>query len=347
MAYTTTRDITKFWDVLGTSWYKFETRDPIEQYWNAIGHCTDQLNSLLSTIQRSRSLQYMSGLVDEADNFYFIVYSGIDANTQYVSGNDLFEYLLDDTNILSIPTLVRYYYDTSDVLVSGIYTEGTDYTISGLNTLRWKRTSGYPTPDPRFINGQFMLVYAPHTYKIDPVLLNVWAPMIDLSSTVLTSDTYTPCISGVATLEQQYEHMKNFVWALAYKKTQSPTIKTLTDGIGIAHGLPFAYTSGLLSSVSAGDHCIAYIDDYPYILPSGTIPVPAGPISQFSLLVSGLHVYDWVNGYDTIAGIVDNTLQIRKTLYITCDNTLSNILYDTDFYNIYVSGIMPVHFFLE
>lgn len=346
MSYTIKRNVKRFWDILGTSWYRFETRQPIENYWNATGYATDQLYGGLTNIQKSRSLQYMSGLQTELDNFYLVIYSGIESNTIYAQDADLFQYILDDDNILSIPRLVRYYKDTNDVQLSGVYTEGVDYTISGLNTLVWKRTSGYPTPDPRYANGNLMFVHAPITYKLDPVLLKVWAPIINLDSLTLLSETYAPAISGIASLAQQYEHMKQFVWALAYKKSQPPTVKTLSDALGIAHGVPFAYTSGVLSYAPAGNHYIAYVNNMAYVLPSGLVPNAPGPIDKFSLLASGVHVYDWVNGYDILASRVNST-QLRKTLYINYDSSLNICNYDQTYYNTYASGLIPVHFFLE
>ena len=345
MSYKAVRNVKDFWGFIGSSWDRFETKDPIEYYWEAVGTVTDRLTDKLIIAQQGRSLEYMSGLIDDQDNFYLVVYSGIESNIIPIeTGVELFHYRLDSDDILSIPTLVRYYNDTQDTLLSGVYVEGVDYTISGLNTLVWQRASGWPPTDPRYTNGNLMNLYAEHVYRVNPILLDVWAKAINFNTSAMLSGSYYPFVSGTITLSQQYEHIKQLIWGLNYKRVASPTIKTLRDAFGIARGLPFAYNAGTMTSAYNVDHYDLTIGDDVYVLPAGVNPIPDGAVGKFDILVSGLNLYDWVNGYDVLAPLVSHPWRIRKTLKLSLDTSIESFTYDADFFSAYSTKITPVHF---
>jgi hypothetical protein len=344
MAYTKLRDIKNFWDIIGSSWGNFETKDTIESYWNTIGSAVDKLKIKAWELQLSKFLGYMPALLDDSDNFYSMIYSGINSTVLALpNGADLFEYRIDD-DVISIPKLVRYYYNTSDIVLSGTYTENIDYTISGYNTIVWKRSSGYPVADPRYANGYIMALYAPHVYKFNPVLMNTWAKYIKFYRENFRNNKYVPFVRGTPTLSQKLEHTKFLIWALSYKKLQPPTTKILKDAFGISHGMPFAYSSGVLTSALIDGLYEVYVDGRTYVLPSGLQPVNSNTVEQFDIIASGVSLYDWVSGPSYVNTIIDNAWKQKKTLFFGINNIANNITYDKNYFGTYISGIMPAHF---
>lgn len=346
MAYNTHRDVTNFWDLIGSSWNQIETTGTVENYWSTVGGAVDRLRLKVWELQLSRSLDFMPSMLDDVDNFYTIIYSGLSSNVVPAQGADLFEYPLQDDLVISIPSLVRFYQTTEDVYITGTYTENVDYTVSGYNTIVWKRTSGYPPVDPRYTNGSIMSLYAPHVYKINPVLMKTWGNFIGFNTSVLKSEKYAPFVSGVPTLAQKLEHIKYVIWALVSKKLQAPTLKILKDAFGIAHGLPFAYTSGIMS-VAYDPYAGVYsstIGNRTYVYPHGIYPTDPGPVNKFDVIATDLLLFDWVNGYNYVNAVSGHPYRTTKTLRLSTSQDVATLSSDADLKSTYIPGVTPVHF---
>jgi hypothetical protein len=137
------------------------------------------------------------------------------------------------------------------------------------------------------------------------------------------------------------------IWGLVSKKYGPPTVKNLNVGLGIAHGIPFAYESGIASSVSYGPGLtITTVGGLSYTLPPFTNPLAHGTVvNKFDLLVRGFNLHDWVSNYSFISNYASHPWQIRKTLKIRIESPLIQCPYKLSYFNTYASGIIPAQFF--
>lgn len=324
-------DVTKLWDVLGSSWDNFQDKSTVEAFWQGLASGIDAANQLNLETQKSRSLLYMSPSIDTGPDEYYWVYSGLstDLTVEILASGGLFAYQVDDWTY-SIPE-ITYSYKYQGVTYSGIYTENVDYTISGMNHIIWGPTP--PTYDPRFGDKGVLIGYARHVYRLNPVLMNVWARNCGF--------TYDDFGSYSNYGNNTYDHLKMLVWALITNRLRGPSIKTLKDAFGISRGMPFAYNAGDLTSATIGDHSVVTVGDDTYVLPSGMVPIPNGAVNKFDLLASGLNLWDYVTNAGLVNGYT-NAYNRRNTLVYQIDSTLSGLSYSHDFHDAYVSGLMPV-----
>ncbi len=324
-------DVSVLWDAIGSSWENFQDKSTVEAFWQGLASGIDAANQLNLEVQKSRSLPYMSPTIDSGPDEYYWVYSGLstDLTVEPLASGGLFAYQIDDWTY-SIPEITSIY-KYRGVTYSGIYNENVDYTISGMNHIIWGTTP--PDYDQRFGDKGVMVGYARHVYRLNPVLMNVWARNCGFTYSDLTSySTYG---------NDQYDHLKMLVWALITNRMRGPSIKMLKDAFGISRGMPFAYNAGELTSHVIGGYPILTIGEDTYILPSGMVPIPDGTVNKFDLLASGLNLWDYV----TNAGLVNgysNSYNRRNTLVYQINSTLSGLSYSHDFHDVYVSGLMPV-----
>jgi hypothetical protein len=324
-------DTTQLWDALGSSWENFQNKDVVEAFWQGLSSGLSVVNTYTLETQKSRTLEYMSPTIDSGPENYFLVYSGLstDLTVDLLASGGLFSYQIDDWTY-SIPTITSEY-KYRGVTYSGLYTEGIDYTISGMNHIVWNTTP--PTQDLRFSDKGVLVGYARHVYRLNPVLMGVWAREIGATYDDLSSyETYG---------NDQYTHLKMLIWALVTERMRGPSIKMLKDSFGIAHGMPFAYESGLMSYTSSGGHYNVYVGDDTYVFPSGLVPIASGYVDKFDLLASGLALWDYV----TNAGLVNahaNVYNRRNTLIYQMSSTLSGLSYSDDFFDAFLAEIMPV-----
>jgi len=242
----------------------------------------------------------------------------------------LFEYPLPDFTY-SVPTLT-YKYTYNGVVYSGIYTQDVDYVMSAeLNSLAWVG-SGI-VPDQRFTNKGVLMSTADHVYRINPVLGHVWAKQCGFNIPSMYSQYR-------AYGQDKYTHLKQFIWSLDYYQNQAPNITTLKNAYGVARGLPFAYESGLMSYSLISGLYTTSIGGYSHIFPSGVMPLASGYYNKFSVLVSGLDLYD----YTTNPALIDSYTNVytrRSTLVYKVSPTLSGISFSQDFLDSYTAKIMP------
>lgn len=338
------RKSNKLWDYLGSAWDNFENKEDVETFWDALASGIDKVRFFTYDIQRSKSLKYMPETLDIGPITYTIIYSGLNQNTTSIPSG-LFEYPIDEWTY-SIPQLVHSY---KYALGSGLHTyvESIDYTVSGYNHIAWKGST-HPAADPRYPSSETVIGYAEHVYQVNPVLMNMWARALNFSLSDLVKYSFYKTTSTAAI---KYRHLRYLVWALSYKKLKPPSIKNLHDAFGIARGLPFAYYSGILSSVdNGGGNYTLTVGAETYTI-NGLTPVPNGPIGQFDLLVSGLSLWDYNKRPASISAIsAANTMNRQNLLLFEMNSSVSSITsYSTNFFNTYISGIMPeqVEFYIK
>lgn len=323
-------DVTQLWDSLGTAWSSFEDKPTVEAFWYALASGIDAIDSMTMQIQKSRSLPYLEASFNNGPDIYKIVYSGLttDLTVTPLTSGGLFEFGIDPY-VYSIPNLYTSY-RYQGTTYSGIYTEGIHYTISGLNTLVWGDTP--PSPDLRFADKGVIIAYAPTVWRLNPVLMNVWARMVGLTYDQFTNyNTYG---------QPSFTHLKMLIWALANVQQGAPSIANLKKAYGISRGLPFAYVSGLINSVYQTDHYISTIGNYSYTLPSGMIPLPNGTaINKFDIICSGLTLSDYVNN-PTLVNEYANVYNKRNILIYKLSNT-ANVAHDQTFHANYITKLMP------
>ena len=322
---TIPRNIPAVWNYLGDAWGDFEGQDAIEGVWAGVAAGIDKLFDLTMTVQNSRSMPFMSPTVDRGPLQFIMVVSGLESaiNVDELS-NGQFSFRLPDWTY-SIPTLTQSY-TVGGISYSGLYTQGVDYTISGLNTLIWIGST--PQWDKRYSGKGVLSVMAQQVLTINPVLAGVWARVVGID----INNFYDYNIFNAESFDKRYRHLKYFIWALFYKRLQAPTIKNMSDLLSIARGAPFAYNSGIVNSVLSGNHYNVTVGPDSFVFPSGLIPVPNGWANQFDILASGIQVVDY---HDNAALINQYSPELAKynTIVLTNKHQLSFLSYDTDFYS--------------
>lgn len=314
-------NVADFWDYLGTAWHEFENKALIETFWSALASGVGYINTSLMDAQKSRSLEYMPATLNDGPEWYTITYSGVNANVYYPTP-DIFHFELPSWTY-EMPYLISG--------MDTVYYEGDDYTISGLNTLVW----GRPWPSPTF--GYSFKVKAPIVNRINPHLMSVYSKLIDLS--LEEFDKYNTW--G----RDKYEHLKYFIWALVYKQTQPPTIKNLTDALGISKGAPFAYASGIMIPLSS---TLIKVGDYTYTIPAGLQQLYSGmAVEQFDLLCSGIELYDYISAPDLVTDYAESKYNKRNTIVYSLSAAVKTLGHSDEFHSVYISGMFPCQYFYK
>lgn len=318
MNYTVERNIPDLWNYIGSAWHAFENKDVVEAFWYSLASGIDSLMGGIYDAQKSRAFQYMPATLDLSPEWYTITYSGVGVNITE-PGDGTFHYELPP-HIYYMPHLEG---------AETTYHEGVDYIISGMNTLIWQ--SQWPLAD----YGDTVKLKAPEIKQLNPHLMGVWSNFVEV--------TLTKHQSYATWGKDQYEHLKYFIWALVYKQNQPPTIKTLTDALGIVHGAPFAFNSGLLTYSWDTDHYDVIIGSDTYVFPVGLQPIPSGVVGQFDILCSGVQVDDYVSNLSLVSQH-SNVYNRTSTVVCTLNDSVKNLTYNEELFGQYISGIFPCQF---
>ena len=336
---TYNRDLTNLWASLSDAWSRFEDKATIEAIWTGIAAGSDLILNRTMDVQNSRSLEYMPPILDDGPKIISIVESGLETTTVVVENGGIFKQYIDDWT-LSIPTLVQTYTVVSS---SGTHTyyEGVDYVISGMNTLLWLTT---PIWDTRYPSMHVLQLAADSVKRINPIMMNLWARLIDLELDEFNQYNIFTTITNA----NKYKHLKYFIWAMVYKRLQSPTIKNLQDALNISLGMPFAYDAGVATVAVVGDHYEITIGTQVYVLPAGLTPCISNgeTVAKFDLLARGLYVYDYYNN-PSLVGANSNILTKFNTFLIHKLPALSLVTYSTTFYTTYREKLLPVQFLIK
>ena len=322
-------DVSTIWNSMSDAWSTLDGKDVIENIWATTYSGVSMLMQQMMDVQNSRSFEYMPRTLNSGPASYTFIYSGQNSqiNVLAPTGSELFRYYIDPWTI-SIPSMTQtyLYYGTK---ITNTFIEGVDYVISGMNTLLWLTT---PSWDQRYSGLEVITVIAPLVVSVNSVLMNSWGRMVNVDLNVFNSyNTFG---------NDQYLHLKYFIWGLGYKGMQSPTIKTLQDGLSIARGFPFAYNSGTLTYVSSGNQYLATVGADKYQIPNTLPMLPQGSvISQFDILTSGIKVDDYYSNpslFNTLAKF--NTIAIE----LTSGDTLP---YNAELFSNVCEMILPIQYF--
>ena len=323
-----TRNSQNIWNSLSDAWRSLEGRETIEGVWDTTSSGIDCLMQHAMDAQNSRAFEHMPSKIDDGPLEFTFIVSGLEDQINVLPSltNELFRYYIDDWTI-SIPTMSQQYL-SSGVMITHTYYEGFDYTISGMNTLRWLTI---PLWDTRYPMVEALHVVAPIVYRINPVLMNTWARALDFDYDVFTSyDIYG---------NEQYMHLKYLIWALTYKRLQWPTLQNLQDGLSIAAGAPFAYNPGTVVYTGTG----MTIGNDTYIIPGGMTRIADGTVvNKFDVLTEAIKLDDYYSNPGIIqTSIGTNALNQFRTVFI--DLTLASLFdYNVDFFSYYRDTIIPI-----
>ena len=321
------------WNSLGTAWENFQNKPIIEALWSGLAVASDTVNNYVLEIQKSRSLLYMNPLLDLGPETFTIIFSGLatDVNvTPIYDGQHLFSYEVGSWTY-SIPQITTNY-KYLGVAYSHTYNEGIDYTISGLNYIVWNETP--PASDVRNSTDNVLYGYVPHMYLINPVLMEVWARFCGLQ--------YSDFVQYNTFGQSAFTHLKMLIWALVYKQTQAPSIKTLRDALAISRGMPFTYTSGITSSVNSGSYYTVTVGTNQYVLPPGLLPIADGTVvAQFDVIAEGVDLYDNATS-PAIVNSYANVYNANNTLVYDIGNAASTLSYSSAFANTYMAKLWPI-----
>jgi hypothetical protein len=152
--------------------------------------------------------------------------------------------------------------------------------------------------------------------------------------------TYDDYASYIAYGNDSYLHLKMLIWALTYKQMSAPSIKNLSDAFAISRGMPFAYTSGLVSNTYDTDHYVSAIGDYTYTLTSGMTPLTDGTaVSQFDVIASGIALYTYKSNPDLVNQYANVYNRNNTIVYKVSGSAGSN--YTESFHSDYVNKLAP------
>jgi hypothetical protein len=339
MSINVTRDITGLWSFMGDGWANMNGSDIIETAWTALASGVDYVMISVMDAQNSRSLFYMPPLVENGQQTFTLLVSGLTTNTLPSDIGGIFKYYLNNWT-LSIPSLIQTYkWNASGI--TNTYYENVDYTISGLNTLVWLTT---PNWDQRYYPAaEVLTVYAPSIQVINPVLMNTWARALGIG--ISDFNQYNTYTDGSTT--NVYKHLKYLIWALTYERLALPTVNNLTNGLAIAVGYPFAYCSGIVSyQPPMNGQTILQIGGYTdtYYIPSGITPIASGIwVNQFDILVPDAYLYDYYSNSGLVTQY-SNVLTKYHTLVFQAAQ-LNNFGYSSSFFNDYKDSLLPVHYY--
>lgn len=317
----------ELWSLLGSAWEKFQNRDVILNTWQSMLNASDRMLDNVLQVQKSRSLAYLTPLVEHGPEEYTIVHSGLlDTNT-YPVISGLFSFYVGEYTE-SIPTLnVTYWYN--GIKYTASYIENIDYLVSGYSHIIW--TGAPPLWDTRYSGISTTTLYASSVKRYNPLLMGLFARMVGLDlNTFKLYNTYGNSL---------YTHLKYMIWALFYYQMSAPSIHTLENAYGIVRGLPFTYTGGNITHTLISGLWNVSDSSFTYILPSGMSPVPSGSYYPFEIIASGLTLYD----YTTDSGLCfsqSNAYQMNNT--IVYKYTAPDVNFSPTYLNTYITNLMPL-----
>lgn len=336
-----TTNLDLIWEGLGTFWGQFPNKPLITELWTTYRDVAYELYRIKAQADISKYMQYLKPVMDYHYMSYPMVFSGDDQNTITSSGLNAYEV---PKYTFSIPTMRGI--NTDQALV-----EGVDYEIYDKRFVRFLTDPDFESENIGIENAADL--YAENVYRHNPVLWNIHASGIGLDVSSLDNASYLPYNiivgSGINRTIDIAGHYKYIIWGLSETQRSAPTIANLVRGYGISRGLPFAYRAGTATSVTASGIRIAVsglnstYDDY--IIPTDYTITAAEDefIPQFSLLISGIGLYDQVSNralIDSLEGV--NDFNYTSTVAFTYDTNLDDLTYDESFHLSFVKSLMPV-----
>ena len=358
-------DVKEIWSPLGTFWPGFEDKELIEVIWNAYRDLIMDEYRTLFTLDLSKGLDYLPPHVEHKMSFFDIVYDVAseeyeDAiNTVLISG--LYNYYIDE-GVFDIPSgLLNYYYLNDDVTsgsgsnewVLETLVQGVDFEILDYNRIQFTPNpskSYYPAPFQRTMNDPYIYhtkLFAPTMTGINNVLFDMYGKLVDVNKNHLRDRVYHSFQTNAEPAEQtklDLYHFKYLIWALFYLRFLKPTIENLKRLYGIAHGAPFAYTSGKISDISESptEHIVTLNNDVYHIPISLTLGVSLDtPVDMFQLLISGIDVYDYVNNDDEIEDLAEKPWQTHAILEFSIDPSIDTLDYDPTIVSELMEEVLP------
>ena len=263
MAEITADNISELWSYLGTVWGNLSLDDKtfMEQLWTAYVDVVEPLTDELVVIKENRSINDISPILTERDIYYDIIYATSDDDeygtliNTFTTPSGLYGFQLKDV-VLDVSGVINYHYvDEENPWVAEALVEGTDFIISGYNSLIFLNDPPF-TASVDYPSLSRSIIYINKLEKLNPALPRLWGKQIEANLEVFTDDSYTcwsQYSSGLDYYQISAEHYRQIIRALTYWSKQVPTIKTIKHSVGIAYGLPFAYESGILTHYTTGD----------------------------------------------------------------------------------------------
>jgi hypothetical protein len=349
---TVVNDVSQLWQSLGTFWADFEDKALIEVIWEAYREVITEKYKDAYQINLSKAFKYMPEYWEQRHQFYNVIYAAEDAtysglvNTVLISG--LHTYYVP-SGIFSMPSglMNTYYQDVDNEYVTETLTEGTDFIIEDYDRITFLNNPPF-TADASESNISKGSLYAPFVQLLNPVLFALFGALVDITKDQLKNKEYPAHETGATDTDQirlDLRHLKFMIWALHYLKRQMPTITNLRRLYGIARGVPFAYVSGLVDSITVGAQQVVAIGAYNYYIPSGlALLVSEGDsVEQFELLVSGIDVYDWYNNQPRILQLTQMDWQEKAILELVSDSSLDSLTYSSTFVSGLIDDVIPKH----
>ena len=352
---TTSSDI---WQSLGTFWSQLPSEDKelIETIWDGYLEAFSSMYDELDNIVSSTSISSMPGYLTSSNEYFDIIYSGTETysglvNTELIDGAYNY-YFKDNRIIIAISGMESEYYDSTGLnwSSSGMSVDE-DYTISddGERITFLKN----PPIQRNLYNDYFYQgdIYAGQVTYLNPALFNIYGALVRADRKLFVDRSYTDYkddyLSSGDELRGLANHFKYMVWGLRYFKQSRPTLNNFKKGLSIARGLPFAYMDGTIESIttSATRSLVNMDDGTTYYVPIDLdLSFSSGEsVYRFDPLVSGIDLYDWVNGSGIMYDMDIFGAQHKGTLLYSLDQTITSglIQYDQEFFDVYTSGILP------
>jgi len=214
----------------------------------------------------------------------------------------------DGLYYLSIPTL-------SGINTDQVLYENIDYTIDNLNTIKFLDASDieYNSANISFENAEKFL--AQTSICLLPILGSIYFPGYGESNPndIISNDLYTPHISGWSNMDYYDQrrlyatHLSQLMYALSNIGRQEPTMSGINHCLSLAYGLPFNYEAGVVTDIGDdGFNKYLKIGDTSYQVPAimNLLYSMGETVEQFAILVSGMHIDDYISN----SGIINPIL---------------------------------------
>jgi len=360
MPGTNTKVSSELWKSLGSFWGKLPLDDQglIETIWDGYLDGFSAMYDDIDTIVSSTSISTMPGYVTTFNEYFDVIYSGMGlysgmVNTELIDG-DYNYYFNDGRMVMSISGLEAEYFGADGITwnTSGMAVD-VNYTISP-DGERMTFLDKPPIPrdlfQDQFYHGS---LYAAEVDHVNPALFDVQGLLVGAKRELFTDRDYTThktyANSGLE-LRDLADHYKHLIWGLRYYKQSRPTLTNLSKGLSLAKGVPFAWEDGVIDTVTLGvpsnmdDHIITMVSGRSYTLPYGlsTELTVGEELFQFDPLISGINMYDWVNGSGIMYDMDIYEAQHKGILLYSWDQAISGFVqYNREFFDTYSSGILP------
>lgn len=350
--------LSQIWNHLGDFWGRFEDKDTVENWWES---AMSVLNTMYKTsywVGYSKSIRYLPPIISGVD-FYFPIYYGdtIPSMSGILNINVSGEYNPGVGAIIGIDQLTNIYYvDEDNPFTEVIIASGTNYDMSADReylTFVDHETDLEPNANQSNIN--YCMLYASGTSIVNPFLFNYWGRLVGVDINNYLNENYSSYLSsidGIACSEAQkyLYYYKYFIWAMLHLRKKAYTLDVIENLIGISYGLPFAFESGIVTSVAANgaDTDIAISGEIgsvvytiPDVVDSYISVVADEAVDTFQLLVSGFELDDYVSDPTLVDYYADSGISRYSTTVLTIPEGLSGIAQNEVFSSGLMDDILP------